>query len=131
MSLTYPPVEDHLEDFFCDICEEEMHPKLPLYYCGKCKNSFHIDCLKVIDYYANTRKEGTEPCTYHKHPLTYVRRNKLTPKYVCFICNNDINGHLILECEAKTCGFRICKLCHAEKYVDYYAPLARRILNMD
>ncbi|KAI3689982.1 hypothetical protein L2E82_47955 [Cichorium intybus] len=26
--LTYPPVTDHPEDFFCEICETEMHPKM-------------------------------------------------------------------------------------------------------
>ncbi|GKB41159.1 C1-like protein, partial [Tanacetum coccineum] len=30
--LTYPPVDDHPEDFYCDICEEEMDPNLPLYH---------------------------------------------------------------------------------------------------
>ncbi|GJT14088.1 C1-like protein [Tanacetum coccineum] len=26
--LTYPPVENHPEDFYCDICEEEMDPRI-------------------------------------------------------------------------------------------------------
>ncbi|GJY23434.1 C1-like protein [Tanacetum coccineum] len=30
--LTYPPVDDHPEDFYCDICEEEMNPNFPLYH---------------------------------------------------------------------------------------------------
>ncbi|CAH1453482.1 unnamed protein product [Lactuca virosa] len=90
--LTYPPVMDHLEDFYCDICEEEMHPKFPLYYCGNCKNSFHLDCISRFDYYSNIFKEGTLNVSYHKHPLTFVRRKK-TPKYVCSVCNQDINGY--------------------------------------
>ncbi|GKD38940.1 C1-like protein, partial [Tanacetum coccineum] len=60
--LTYPPVDDHPEDFYCDICEEEMDPNFPLYHCQKCKyrNSFHLDCISRNDYYANIWSEGTE-----------------------------------------------------------------------
>ncbi|KAJ9538775.1 hypothetical protein OSB04_031508 [Centaurea solstitialis] len=46
--LMYPPVEDHPEDFYCDICEKEMHPKRPLYHCNKCKNSFHLHLIEWI-----------------------------------------------------------------------------------
>ncbi|PWA50608.1 hypothetical protein CTI12_AA471340 [Artemisia annua] len=72
--LTYPPVEDHPEDFYCDICEEEMDPKLWLYH------SFHLGCISRRDYYANVWYGGTRLTrAYHKHPLTFVRRKK-TPK---------------------------------------------------
>nr|GEW33325.1 hypothetical protein [Tanacetum cinerariifolium] len=52
--LTYPPVEDHPADFYCDICEEEMDPNLLLYHWQKCKyrNSFHLDCISRNHYYA-------------------------------------------------------------------------------
>ncbi|CAI9290988.1 unnamed protein product [Lactuca saligna] len=109
--LMYPPIMDHPEDFYCDICEKEMHPKLPLYYCHKCKNSFHLDCISRIDYQANMLYKGTRNVSYHKHPLTFVRRKK-TPKYVCSICNQDINGYLSLECRARVCNFNICYECH-------------------
>nr|GEV28938.1 C1-like protein [Tanacetum cinerariifolium] len=50
--LTYPRVDDHPEDFYC---EEEMNPNLPLYHCQNCKyrNSFHLGCIIRRDYYAN------------------------------------------------------------------------------
>ncbi|KAL7595354.1 hypothetical protein Lser_V15G30181 [Lactuca serriola] len=112
--LTYPPVMDHPEDFFCDICEMEMHPKFPLYYCHKCKNSFHLHCISRIDLYANIFHEGTFNVPYHKHPLTFVRRKK-TPKYICSNCNQDINGSLILECRSKVCSFNICLECAYNK----------------
>ncbi|PWA49640.1 C1-like protein [Artemisia annua] len=113
--LTYPPVEDHPEDFYCDICEKEMHPKRPLYHCHDCKNSFHLDCLSPVDFFANIFYKGTEIVSYHKHPLTYVRRQKGTPKYVCSVCNKNINGYLVLECRARVCNFTICFLCHRIK----------------
>ena len=109
--LMYPPIMDHPEDFFCDVCETEMHPKFPMYYCQKCKNSFHPLCISLLDYYQNMVYEGSINVSYHKHPLTYVRR-KRTPKYVCSTCNCDINGRLVLECRAKVCNFNICYRCH-------------------
>ncbi|CAH1453485.1 unnamed protein product [Lactuca virosa] len=112
--LTYPPVMDHPEDFFCDICEEEMHPKFPLYYCHKYKNSFHLHCINRLKRYANVFHEGTLNVPYHRHPLTYVRRKK-TPKYVCSNCNQDINGCLILECQSRVCTFNICFECDYNK----------------
>ncbi|PWA47975.1 C1-like protein [Artemisia annua] len=76
--LTYPPVENHPEDFYCDICEEEMHPKRPLYHCHnhKSRSSFHLRCISRIDWYANIWAKGTRNDSYHKHPLTFVRRKK-------------------------------------------------------
>ncbi|PWA77263.1 C1-like protein [Artemisia annua] len=114
--FTYPPVEDHPEDFYCDICEEEMNPNFPLYHCHnhKSRSSFHRDCISRIDYYENVWYGGTRTRSYHKHPLTYVRRRK-TPKYVCSVCNQDINGRLVLECRAKTCNFNICYDCDRNK----------------
>ncbi|XP_024961239.1 uncharacterized protein LOC112501758 [Cynara cardunculus var. scolymus] len=109
--LMYPPVEDHPEDFYCDICEKEMHPKFPLYHCHKCKNSFHLHCINRIDYYANVGVEKTIiKSSHHKHPLMYVRR-KTTCEYVCLFCNLDNNGRLMLECLIETCPFRICFSC--------------------
>ncbi|KAL7595352.1 hypothetical protein Lser_V15G30182 [Lactuca serriola] len=114
ISLMYPPIMDHPEDFYCDICEIEMHPKFPLYYCHKCKNSFHLDCISRIDWRANMLYKGIRNVSYHKHPLTFVRRKK-TPKYVCSVCNQDINGYLSLECRARVCNFNICYECHYKK----------------
>ncbi|GJT24750.1 C1-like protein [Tanacetum coccineum] len=50
--LTCPPVENHPEDFYCDICEEEMDPNLPLYHCHnhKSRSCFHLSCISRIDY---------------------------------------------------------------------------------
>nr|XP_043629872.1 uncharacterized protein LOC122601170 [Erigeron canadensis] len=108
--LTYPPIEDHPDDFYCEICEEDMYPKLPLYYCGKCKNSFHMHCLSREYKYENYVLEGTLSIPDHNHPLTYVRRKKV-PKEVCFGCNGDINGLLFLECRSGNCPYCLCLEC--------------------
>nr|GEY64278.1 hypothetical protein [Tanacetum cinerariifolium] len=94
--LTYPPVEDHPEDFYCDICEEEMDPNLPLYHCQNCKyrNSFHPGCISRIDYYTNVWYGSTRTRSYHKHPLTFARRQKTPKRY------GDIRGSKKL----KGCG---------------------------
>ncbi|KAJ9537615.1 hypothetical protein OSB04_030348 [Centaurea solstitialis] len=110
--LTYPPIENHPEDFYCDICELQMHPMRPLYHCQECKSSFHRRCISRVDSHANVKVKESRIFSYHKHPLTFVRRRK-TPEYVCFCCNLDINGHLVLECRTGTCPFRICYSCHS------------------
>nr|KAJ0199709.1 hypothetical protein LSAT_V11C600329090 [Lactuca sativa] len=46
--LTYPPIMDHPEDLYCDICEMEMHHKFPLYYCHKCKKK-QFTFIALID----------------------------------------------------------------------------------
>nr|XP_043638280.1 uncharacterized protein LOC122609292 [Erigeron canadensis] len=109
--LMCPPIEDHPEDFYCEICEEEMNPLIPLYYCGKCKNSFHIRCLSRVYRYENYLREGSlnDPY-YHNHPLTFVRRKKPS-KEVCYRCNGDINGFLFLECRTGNCSYCLCLEC--------------------
>ncbi|PWA68185.1 C1-like protein [Artemisia annua] len=124
--LTYPPIENHPEDFYCDICEEEMHPKQPLYYFHKYKCSFHPCCISRRDFYENIWKEGTITVSYHKHPLTYVRRKK-SPQYVCSTCNQDINGYSVLECRAKLCNFNICYRCHRNKIIGLYRNWRRAV----
>nr|XP_043630400.1 uncharacterized protein LOC122601727 [Erigeron canadensis] len=110
--LMCPPIDDHPDDFYCDICEEEMHPLIPLYYCGTCKNSFHVRCLSRDYVYENWLEEGTDVSVpdHHHHPLTYVRRKK-PPKEVCFGCNGDINGFLFLECRTGNCTYCLCLEC--------------------
>ncbi|KAJ9537617.1 hypothetical protein OSB04_030350 [Centaurea solstitialis] len=109
--LIYPPIEDHPEEFFCDICEWEMNPMYPLYHCLECRNSFHLFCLTQFDHYANVKHGHSMKFSYHKHPLKFIRRKK-TPEYVCFYCNIDSNNRLILECQTGNCPFRVCMACH-------------------
>ncbi|PWA44680.1 C1-like protein [Artemisia annua] len=74
--LTYPPVEDHPEDFYCDICEEEMDPKFPLYHCHNQNPEVLFTLTALIDLIIMQIiwHAGTITRAYHKHPLTYVRR---------------------------------------------------------
>ncbi|PWA72781.1 C1-like protein [Artemisia annua] len=95
--LTYPPVDDHPEDFYCDICEEEMDPKFPLYHCHnhKSRSSFHLDCISRIDSYANVWYGGTETPSYHKHPLTFVssEKDKVILEEDCVLIKPNDSGH--------------------------------------
>ncbi|XP_071730518.1 uncharacterized protein [Rutidosis leptorrhynchoides] len=119
ISLTYHPIDnDHPQNLYCVICEEEMNPNLPLYYCGICKNSFHLNCINRSDYlFENICYNGITTVRYHKHPLTYVWRKK-TPKYVCSHCGCDVNGYLVLECRVEACNFNICFQCHVRKNLE-------------
>ncbi|GKC53133.1 hypothetical protein Tco_1075878, partial [Tanacetum coccineum] len=55
--LTYPPVDDHPEDFYCDICEEEMDPNFPLYHS--------VSGLDLV----LEQVRDMESCTNKKKPL--------------------------------------------------------------
>ncbi|KAM7497014.1 hypothetical protein LguiA_021428 [Lonicera macranthoides] len=59
ITLRYPPYSDHPDDFYCEICEEEIHPKFWLYHCGLCDQPFHTDCLRPYYELANFMVGGT------------------------------------------------------------------------
>ncbi|KAD2806134.1 hypothetical protein E3N88_39511 [Mikania micrantha] len=48
MKLSYFPIENHKTEYFCEICEEELNPQLPFYYCSECMQSMHIACAPSI-----------------------------------------------------------------------------------
>ncbi|XP_017984219.1 PREDICTED: uncharacterized protein LOC18587371 [Theobroma cacao] len=37
--------EDHSEEYYCDICENERNPAHPVYCCEKCKYITHVHCV--------------------------------------------------------------------------------------
>ncbi|GFY96218.1 cysteine/histidine-rich C1 domain family protein [Actinidia rufa] len=43
--LTYEFVEDDSDEYYCDICEEEMKPEPWFYNCAKCDYPSHVSCM--------------------------------------------------------------------------------------
>ncbi|KAL8242820.1 hypothetical protein R6Q59_013122 [Mikania micrantha] len=65
LSLRYGPVENHISDYFCEICEDPFNPWKWFYHCTKCRQSLHTSCVPLIIQY--------EQATYiHKSPVTGV-----------------------------------------------------------
>lgn len=58
----------------CEICEEEINPKLWLYHCRECDQSFHTNCLRPLH---NVKLGGTLlEVEIHPHTLTFVLKKK-------------------------------------------------------
>ncbi|KAL3533819.1 hypothetical protein ACH5RR_007340 [Cinchona calisaya] len=43
--LSFPPFSDRPDEFYCEICEEEVHPRRWHYHCRECDQSFHPRCI--------------------------------------------------------------------------------------
>lgn len=43
--LTYSPVGLRSDEYYCEICEGELNPKLWFYYCSDCDYAFHCKCI--------------------------------------------------------------------------------------
>ncbi|KAK9274733.1 hypothetical protein L1049_021984 [Liquidambar formosana] len=37
--------DDDYDEYYCDACEKERNPNLPVYYCAECDYVAHIDCV--------------------------------------------------------------------------------------
>ncbi|KAF5776628.1 putative chromatin regulator PHD family [Helianthus annuus] len=48
MTLCYSPVEDHIGDYFCEVCEEEINPNGAFYHCHECLQSMHTTCAPLV-----------------------------------------------------------------------------------
>ncbi|KAI3455271.1 hypothetical protein Pfo_011934 [Paulownia fortunei] len=109
LALSYPPYSHHPDDFYCEICEEEIHPKAWMYHCRQCDQSFHPTCLSTCGYYRNI-KFGQQlvlgNCHRADHPLTYVL---VTLKHRCNLCPFEVYGKDGFECAS--CYFACCMLC--------------------
>ncbi|PWA41594.1 zinc finger, PHD-type [Artemisia annua] len=48
LSLRYEPAENHISEYFCDICEDELNPFRWFYHCSTCDHSMHAACAPLI-----------------------------------------------------------------------------------
>ncbi|XP_057771162.1 uncharacterized protein LOC130990956 isoform X2 [Salvia miltiorrhiza] len=115
LRLTFDASLDHPSDFFCDFCEEELHPKKWMYHCRQCDLSFHLFCLRSASgWYRNIKfgrrfvLEGIHP----NHPLTF---NCVTIKRRCNICDMDEYNYGGLECAS--CNYLVCLTCARRELV--------------
>lgn len=111
--LVYPPVKDHPDIFYCEICEEEIDPNYWFYFCGACDQSFHLSCLRPYYGFSNIKFGATMKIDDHQHSLTFVGMKKYKfPHSMCSSCGHDIpEGFPILECETCSFPFRLCMKC--------------------
>ncbi|KAL3533820.1 hypothetical protein ACH5RR_007341 [Cinchona calisaya] len=105
--LSYPPFNDRPDEFFCEICEEEIHPRRWHYYCRKCDQAFHPGCIPKLGESRNFIFGATLEFGRHPHPLKLIREGDY--RSFCDSCHEFMYGHRVFKCE--TCRFFICFEC--------------------
>ncbi|KAD2394089.1 hypothetical protein E3N88_41066 [Mikania micrantha] len=129
LSLRYEPVENHISDYFCEICEDELNPWRWFYHCTTCLQSTHTACVPLITQYEqakdsnwtgvydflNVKFGGTLKIEGHPHRLTFVR--EIHNDGICFECGHILlQGKTIFKC--LECKFRLHYKCASSLTVD-------------
>ncbi|XP_076906255.1 uncharacterized protein LOC143562304 [Bidens hawaiensis] len=88
LSLRYEPAENHISEYFCEVCEDEFSPWKWFYHCTRCAQSMHTTCVPLIlqceksrmTYdsggvynFLNVKFGGTLEIKGHSHHLTFVQ----------------------------------------------------------
>ncbi|XP_076923836.1 uncharacterized protein LOC143586100 [Bidens hawaiensis] len=120
--LRYYPAENHISEYFCDICEDEFNPIEWFYHCSTCASSMHSACapLKLqcerstyseydesIFRYINVKFGGTVEIEDHPHPLTFVQG--INTDGECNDCYRQLQYKMIFKCSR--CKFAIHYKC--------------------
>uniref|UniRef100_A0A5B7ABQ0 Phorbol-ester/DAG-type domain-containing protein n=1 Tax=Davidia involucrata TaxID=16924 RepID=A0A5B7ABQ0_DAVIN len=105
--LSYPPFQDHPDEFYCEICEEEIDPNLWMYHCRDCDQSFHTKCIYKVEETLNFKFGETFKARNHPHPLTVVRENKR--QSWCDRCSKYFDYKPAFECAP--CNTIVCHQC--------------------
>ncbi|KAM7502387.1 hypothetical protein LguiB_001291 [Lonicera macranthoides] len=111
ITLRYPPYSDHPDDFYCEICEEEIHPKFWLYHCGLCDQPFHTECLRPYYGVANIMVGGTGKVDIHPHTLTLIHTFEKKKSTLCQRCSCGKAYRVYPMFECAPCDFHLCIRC--------------------
>ncbi|XP_076955637.1 uncharacterized protein LOC143630536 [Bidens hawaiensis] len=120
--LRYKPAENHMGEYFCEICEDELNPWQWFYHCSTCAQSTHAACAPLIHQdeqatyaenertvytFLNVKFGGTLEIRDHPHRLAFVQG--LERDGVCFECYEDLQYKIIFKC--LECEFAIDYEC--------------------
>lgn len=110
LPLSFPPFSDRPGEFYCEICEEEIHPRHWHYHCRECDQSFHPRCIPGLGATRNCNFGRILEFGRHPHPLNFVREGEY--RSTCDSCHERMYGNRVFKCE--TCQFYICPKCVAK-----------------
>ncbi|GKE32504.1 zinc finger, PHD-type containing protein [Tanacetum coccineum] len=118
LTLRYEPVENHLSEYFCEICVEELNLTWWLYHCSTCAESMHTACvpikqeceqavyrkgMKGVYDFINVKFGGTYEIGSHPHRVSLIQGT--TYHGCCERCSETLKSKMILKC--LTCKFVI------------------------
>lgn len=106
--LSFPPFSDHPEKFYCEVCEEEIHPLRWQYRCRECDQSFHPGCIPQLSSSRNIKFGVTVDVGEHPHTLQLVPEGQY--RSACHSCGASLYGLRAFKCTA-TCKFYLCHGC--------------------
>ncbi|KAH7857155.1 hypothetical protein Vadar_009667 [Vaccinium darrowii] len=86
------------EEYYCEICEEEIDPNCWFYDCGDCRRSLHTNCIWPLPQHSITHES-------HSHPLA-LREGCFGG---CAACKHDCYGFGFV-CE-ENCDFSLHTRC--------------------
>ncbi|KAJ0861507.1 putative chromatin regulator PHD family [Helianthus annuus] len=111
LNLRYEPAENHISEYFCEICEDKLIPWEWFYHCTICAQSMHAACVPLIlqceqNTYADNRKcvyeflnvkfGGTLEIKDHPHRLAFVQGLESDGR--CSKCFRRLQYKMIFKC---------------------------------
>ncbi|PWA40225.1 protein kinase C-like, phorbol ester/diacylglycerol-binding domain, C1-like protein [Artemisia annua] len=129
LSLRYEPAENHISEYFCDICEDEFSPFKWFYHCSACDQSMHTACAPLILQCEQTTYSNNEDSIFkflnvkfgrtleikgHSHRLAAFVQG-IERHGNCIKCGEKLQYEMIFKC--LECEFAFHYGC-AHSYVD-------------
>ncbi|KAJ0677227.1 putative chromatin regulator PHD family [Helianthus annuus] len=111
LNLRYEPAENHISEYFCEICEDELIPWQWFYHCTICAQSMHAACVplilqceqntyvanrKCVYEFLNVKFGGTLEIKDHSHHLAFVQG--LESDGECSECGDRLQYKMIFKC---------------------------------
>ncbi|GJW10453.1 zinc finger, PHD-type containing protein [Tanacetum coccineum] len=128
LEIRYDPVENHISEYFCEICEDEFTPWEWFYHCTTCDESMHAACGTLIlpceqavysryqdcvFTFINVKFGGTFEIKGHSHNLAFVQGIERDGD--CVECGTRLQYDMIFKC--LECEFAFHHRC-AGSFVD-------------
>ncbi|KAL7176385.1 hypothetical protein ACSBR2_029842 [Camellia fascicularis] len=105
--LTYAPIENGPDEYWCEFCENQIDPKWWFYHYTCCDKSACAKCIRESEF-PNAKLGPIFTFASHPHPLTLVQASYMRVR--CDACNRHIvSGNRAFKCEH--CEIMLCETC--------------------
>ncbi|KAL7251617.1 hypothetical protein ACSBR1_013459 [Camellia fascicularis] len=102
LTLAYSAVKDNSDEYYCEICEEQLNTKFWFYHCGDCNQSLQIECIRKADF------QGSSLFIFKHEAHMHTLALEATLDFQCIGCNYNCSG-VALVCDI--CDFKLDPRC--------------------